>query len=97
MALERSDRGFAQGSDLPSAYGGFIRAYESSAAEHARIWVMVKSPVDMNQWARQQERYTGEWDGAVAHLDLDVAAELRDQLTELIDNHYHKRWAEEGS
>ena len=84
----RSERGFVQGDEIPSTYGGHIKAYESSSAEHARIWVRVTSPVDLNQWARERENYTGEWDETAVHLNIEDAATLRDQLTELIDNHY---------
>lgn len=81
MKPQRSDRGFTHFGDVPSSYGGYIGAYESSAAEHPHIWVMCVCPVSLNE----PEGPTKE---AVVHLTIENAAELRDQLDHLIENHY---------
>lgn len=79
--ITRTSRGFAHGAPIPSEYGGEIRTYESSAASHPHIWVTVEAPVDLNQ-------PNGETHRAPAHLTVENATILRDQLTALIDGHY---------
>jgi hypothetical protein len=76
-----NDRGFKHYAPIPSRYGGHIRVYESSLADSPHIWVMVTAPVDLNNPG-------GETHEAPAHLALENAIRLRDQLTHLIDNHY---------
>lgn len=76
-----TDRGFKHFDEVPSEYGGGVRTYESSMAEYPCLWVMVKQPADLNRRDSPQIE-------AVAHLTLENAALLRDQLTHLIDNHY---------
>jgi hypothetical protein len=56
--------------------GGEVRVYESSAADGPHIWLNVKEPADP---------VLGE---AHAHLTLEQAKLLRDQLDYLIGNHY---------
>lgn len=84
--LPTSARGFIQGTPIPSSYGGHIRAYESSAASHPHIWLHVECPVDLNNPA-------GPTKDAIAHLRLEEATRLRDQLTHLIDNHHQAKEA----
>jgi hypothetical protein len=74
-------RGFAHHAPVPSEYGGEVTVYESSAASGPHLWLRVESPVDLNQ-------PEGEMLEGVAHLTLENAELLRDQLTHLIDNHY---------
>ena len=76
-----TDRGFKRMPEIPSALGGHIRVYESSAAMGPHIWVRTEQPSDLND--RNSEPLQ-----AVAHLPLEAAEQLRDQLTALIDNHY---------
>lgn len=76
-----TDRGFKHFDPIPSTYGGEVRVYESSAASHPHIWLDVKCPVDLN-------RPSGPSKEAVAHLRIEDAEILRDQLTHLIDHHY---------
>lgn len=64
-----------------SDYGGDVRAYESSAADHPHIWLTVTSPVDLNH-------PEGEMNAAVAHLRIEDAITLAEQLLFLIVNHY---------
>lgn len=78
-----SSRGFRAMPDIPSAYGGFIRAYESSAASAPHLWVLIQQPSDLND-------PNSEPIEAVVHLELGWAATFRDQLDFLIANHYHQ-------
>lgn len=78
---EVSNRGFKHHEPVPSEYGGNVRVYESSAASAPHIWVNVECPVNMND-------PRGPAKDASAHLTLDNAILLRDQLTHLIENHY---------
>jgi hypothetical protein len=76
-----SDRGFRHFDEIPSKCGGGVRTYESSAASGPHVWVSIECPEDLN-------RPLGVFTQAVAHLTLDDATRLRDQLTWLIENHY---------
>jgi hypothetical protein len=69
----RTDRGFLHMPVL-SAIGpdAAIRAYESSAADRAAIWLSVSD----------EEGAT-----ATAHVDLDTARRLAEQLDHLIQHH----------
>lgn len=84
----RSDRGFARLPAIPSTYGGDVRVYESSSAEHHRIWLAAKAPSDMNLWARYgddtaYEAAGGQWVDAHAHLDVEEAVKLAEQIFSL--------------
>ncbi len=74
-------RGFQRHAPVPSEYGGHVEVYESSAASGPHIWLNVECPANLNDPA-------GAFKEAVAHLTLDNATLLRDQLTQLIENHY---------
>lgn len=74
-------RGFKHFGPVPSEYGGFIRTYESSAASGPHLWVLIECPDGMSL-------RDGATKDAAAHLTLENAEVLRDQLTYLIDNHY---------
>jgi hypothetical protein len=76
-----SQRGFAHFDKIPSAYGGHVKAYESSAATAPHVWVSVTCPEDLNE-------LDGPTKEAVAHLHINDAIKLRDQLTWLIEHHY---------
>lgn len=70
-----TDRGFVHLPPIEGSYpGDNVRVYESSAATEAFIWVRAK-----------QAGHVGE---AAVHLGLAEAAQLRDQLAWMIDNHY---------
>lgn len=71
-----SDRGFKQGHQIESDYGGMIRAYESSAAEGPHVWVRIECPIDLNE-------PQGPMTDAVVHLTLENAIKLRDQLGQI--------------
>ena len=81
---EITGRGFQRHAPVPSEYGGHVEVYESSAASGPHIWLRVESPVDLNNPA-------GDMKEGVAHLTLDNAVLVRDQLTQLIENHYQVR------
>lgn len=74
-------RGFQHMDPVPSTHSGHVKVYESSAAVSPHIWVNVECPANLNE-------PTGPTTRATAHLTLENAAILRDQLTYLIDNHY---------
>lgn len=76
-----SKRGFKHMDPVPSSYGGYIRAYESSAATAPHIWVRTVCPANLN------DRF-GATVEAVAHLTLPNAIKLRSQLDYLIEHHY---------
>jgi len=79
-----SDRGFQSHEPVPSEYGGHVSVYESSAASGPHIWLSAECPENLND-------PEGDTIEAVAHLTLENAKLLRDQLTQLIDNHYQER------
>ena len=82
--LTRSERGFVQGDKLPGDYGGTIRVYESSGMTPA-IWIGADEPNDPNGNPHPVPMKT------TLLLNLNTAAELRDQLSYLIDNHFTRR------
>jgi hypothetical protein len=73
-----TDRGFKHMDEIPSEYGGNIRAYESSGAEYPAIWVRIYQK--FHGYEEEKE--------AVVHLTLESAALLRDQIDYLIKKHY---------
>ena len=79
-----TERGFQRHAPVPSEYGGHVEVYESSAASGPHIWLNVECPASLND-------PTGPTRDAVAHLTLESATLLRDQLTQLIENHYQLR------
>jgi len=81
---EVSARGFQHHEPVPSGYGGHVQVSESSAAFVPHIWVRTTCPSNLND----PESAPIE---AVAHLTLENATLLRDQLTQLIENHYQVR------
>jgi len=76
-----TERGFRHMPDIPSTTGGHVRVYESSAASGPHIWIRTEQPSDLNDPSSDPVE-------AVAHLPLEAAEQLRDQLTALIANHY---------
>jgi len=75
-----SPRGFKYMDPTPSAYGGHVAVYESSATSGPHLWLAVKETA--------ATRTEGTDTEATAHLTLEAATRLRDQLTYLIENHY---------
>lgn len=86
--FDMSSRGFLQGKPIPSSYGGEVSVFESSAASAPHIWVEITSPTSLNDYAINKENYEGDWDVASAHITLENARVLRDQLDFLLENHY---------
>jgi hypothetical protein len=83
IELQHDPRGFKRGREIPSAYGGFIQAYESSAASYPHIWILVQCPQNFNE-------PNGPTTEAMAHLRIEDAEVLLNQLTYLINNHYQR-------
>jgi hypothetical protein len=83
VVITMSSRGFKRAEPVPSEYGGAVRVYESSSAMAPHLWVAVSCPADLN-------KPDGPEVEAVAHLTLDNARLLRDQLTYLIEHHYQE-------
>jgi hypothetical protein len=81
LAVETSDRGFDRLPAIPSAYGGNVRVYESSAAMHPHIWLTATAPENLN-------RPDGPTLEAPMHLTAEDAWKLADQLRYLVRNHY---------
>lgn len=73
LQVVRSDRGFARLPALPTAYGGEVKVYESSAASAPHLWLLVT------------ERNGAE---AHAHLTVETAQQLVAQLLHTIAHHY---------
>lgn len=79
MTYETTDRGFKHLSEIVTPRQEHVRLYESSSVD-ASVWLRVTlgpgSP------------YDDDGAEAHAHLPLDQAEELRDQLSWLIANHF---------
>lgn len=79
MNVEYTDRGFAHYTPIATQYGHVVRVYESSSAWQPSLWLKIEL----------KEKVGGiDPEEATAHLSLDQARELRDQLDHLITNHY---------
>lgn len=65
---------------ITCAYGSEVKVYESSAASGPHIWLNVQTDVGV---LTQQKPGEG-----TAHLTLEQAELLRDQLSHLISHHY---------
>lgn len=74
-------RGFQRHPALPSQYGGTIQTYESSAASGPHLWVRTVCPKDLSE-------PNGPTVEAVAHLTLDDAVTLAEQILSIAANHY---------
>lgn len=77
----RTSRGFIHMPPIPSDYGGHVRAYESSNAKGMYVWVAIDCPVNFNE-------PDGEQIQAHAHLELDDALKLAEQIQFLAEHHY---------
>lgn len=77
-----SDRGFKQMEPITTSRHETVRVYESSAASEPHLWLHVTV-------VRSPEGYSTLEEGSGhAHLTLEQAEQLRDQLDYLICNHY---------
>ena len=85
LEAETTSRGFMHLPQIPSEYGGGITVSESSAAMGPHIWVRMECPVDLNN-------PQGETKEAVAHLTLENARKLMEQLAYLDENHYQRQF-----
>lgn len=84
MEHTHSERGFTQMEPLVCDYGTGIRVYESSAAMAPHIWLALSQGQDPKLSNLEKSE-------AHAHMPLETAEQLRDQLTWLIENHYQVR------
>ncbi len=80
MPHEVSPRGFTSMEPVTCRYGSTVLVSESSSAEEPCIWLRVT--VDTMVLTKQEP---GE---GVAHLSMEQAMMVRDQLSWLIANHY---------
>ena len=72
-----SDRGFTHLPEVTFESTGSVRVYESSSAECPRIWLSVTQPRPLASPA-----------SATAHLTLDEARMVAEQLLHLCDHHH---------
>lgn len=75
LTPEISARGFAHMPALAGLYGGTVRVYESSSAEHDALWVSV-----IQDHGSRLDKTTTE---ATIHLDMGAALTLTDQIRAL--------------
>lgn len=78
--FETSDRGFKFLPPITSTHGGTIEVYESSAAEYPAVWVRI-----------QENMRGAEPSDSHAHLPIEDALALSQQLAWLARNHYQVR------
>lgn len=76
---QRSDRGFSRLPEIPGAYGGTVRVYESSKASGPHIWLQVDLPAEAGRSEREK---------ATIHLSAEDATKLAEQIQYLVANHY---------
>lgn len=81
LEYETSERGFMSLPAIPSSYGGQVRVYESSNAEHPHVWLNAEAPKNLNN-------PTGDTVQAPIHLTVENAKALAEQLIFLVDEHY---------
>lgn len=78
-----SDRGFKQYEPVRTAYGHDVTVYESSAASSPHLWLRIEESDESHRMGMHEEA-----GNMGAHLTLEQAAEIRDQLDAAIKNHY---------
>lgn len=83
LEVTTTDRGFQHLPPIPSSYGGEVAVYESSAASGPHLWLKATAPVDLNE-------PDGPTHSVPAHLTIEDAEHLADQLHYLITNHYQR-------
>lgn len=77
-----SKRGFDHMPPVPSTYGGQVRVYESSAASGPHIWLLLDDvPDNLNDPAGVRLH-------AFAHLKVENALKLAEQIQKLCKDHY---------
>lgn len=84
-----SNRGFKQMPEVEGRYGGTIKAFESSAAFETQVWVKVRVPDDANSYLNHPDEYIGKWYEATILLKAEDAKAFSEQLSWLVENHYH--------
>ena len=76
----KTDRGFAVFDPIEDGSSMEVQLRESSSAMDARVWLKISGPPTFDAPGGAE---------VAAHLDLEAATLLRDQLTWAITNHYH--------
>jgi hypothetical protein len=71
-----TDRGFTHMPSVQGTYGELVRVYESSAASQPCIWLRIVG---------------GQHDEWAAHLPVEAALRLAEQIQHLARNHYQLR------
>lgn len=82
-----TDRGFKHLEPFTCNYGTTVKVYESSSAEAPHIWLRLQQG-GLRTSGDTSVGGALEVSEAVAHLSLEEAKQLRDQLDWLMDNHY---------
>lgn len=90
LAVRRTDRGFAHLPPIPSEYGGDVRVSESSAAMAPHVWLRVECPANLNE-------PDGPTVEGVAHLTVENAARLAEQVFTVIGNHYQNESTDDAA
>lgn len=83
LEVETTDRGFKHMTRILSEYGGYVKVYESSAASGPHLWLSVTCPSDLNNPDSEPIE-------AIAHLTLESAEKLVEQIDWLVTNHYQR-------
>jgi hypothetical protein len=78
-------RGFKCFKPISTTYGHRVEVYESSAADVPHVWLAIELTAEHAREAHSNI----EPEEARAHMTLDDAAALRDQLDSAIRRHYH--------
>lgn len=84
LEVEVTSRGFKHTAPVPSEYGGYVKVYESSAASGPHLWLSVTCPSDLNDPGSEPIE-------AIAHLKLESAENLVEQIDHLITCHYQRK------
>lgn len=82
LTVTTTDRGFDHLPPIPSTYGGHVTAYESSGASDSYLWLKVRDE------SGSSSRHGTEPTEAHAHLLVEDALRLADQLVRLVADHY---------
>ena len=78
LSVETSERGFDRLPKIEPERGGYVRAFESSSAEEASIWLAMKD----------ETAHPHDEKEAHVHLTCEEAWKMADQLRYLVRNHY---------
>lgn len=80
LRVHTTGRGFDHLPEIPATYGGTVKTYESSAAMEPCLWIKIFEPDNMEPSKPPAEAY--------AHLTVDNAVKLAEQILYLAKHHY---------